>query len=84
MSTHAIGVRVASSYSSCSRILDGARTVEYREITWLLPGKFDEHVDGGGQGKDVIKLNDVRVAARPNVCKGKNLKRKPAGVRWES
>ena len=34
-----------------------------------------EHVEGGGQGKDVIKL--------PNMCQVKDLKRKLTGVRWK-
>ena len=43
--------------------------------------QLDEHVDGGNHGTDVMERNDVRVAARPQVCQVKDLKRKLAGVR---
>ena len=49
-----------------------------------MRGEFDKHEDGGGQGKDVIRLNDLRVTARPDLCQVKDWKYKPADVRWES
>ena len=45
---------------------------------------FGENVDGGGQGKDVVRLNQVRITAGPNMCQVKDFKCKFAGVRWES
>ena len=53
---------------------------QFGERAWI---QLDEHGDGGGPGKDVIKPSDVRVAVRPNMCQVKDLKRKLTGVKWK-
>ena len=45
--------------------------------------QLDELVDGGGQGKDVVQLDDVGAHVRPSVSQVQDLKSKSAGVRWE-
>ena len=45
---------------------------------------LNEHVDGGGQGEDVIRVYDVSIVARPNMREVKDFKSKPTGVVGES
>ena len=45
--------------------------------------QFNEHVDGGCQGKDVVEFDNVSATVGPNVYQAQNWKGKPTSVRWE-
>ena len=63
-------------------LLDGARVMKNWDVIKLLPGNCrGACVDACGQGKDVLRLNNVRVVTRPDMCQVKNLKRKSTGLR---